>query len=302
MVFLLSLARCQLGIMRKKRDIVVAGAAIIVTLGGWGLVRLLFPTLDYFPPESLTRDLERSWFVIAGIRKPAMVGYATVALVLMAVFFSVVQERWPGRASVKGLAFGTSLGVVWSFGFLTGWAFVGTPLRGELLNSVVDLVPLAIAGWLIGLAVGRDVPKSQHRTPKPWLAVLLVAFTFVAVHAAATRFLADLIGRTPGLLLVPTTPSQVALLAGLGVWVGGMYVVLRAGPAFESTWARASFFAFGVFGHSWTWFHLFFVIEFARVLHEVLLVGLVGAVGVFAGALAYEWLATTPGGGTTTSQ
>ena len=274
-----------------KRNVVFAGAAIILTLAGWGLVRLLFPTLDYYPPESLTSDLERSWFVTTGLRKPAMAGYATVALALMAVFFNVVQQRWPGRGGVKGLAFGSSLGVVWSFGFLTGWAFLGTTLRAELMNSVVDLIPLAIAGWLVGLAVGRDFPRSEHRTPKPWLAVLLVACGFVAVHALAATLLADTVGPTSQLLLVPTTPLQIALLTGLGVWVGGMYVVLRAALPFESTWVRVALFAFGVFGHSWTWFHLFFVIEFARVLHEVLLVGFMGAVGVFAGALAYEWLA-----------
>ena len=67
-------------------------------------------------------------------------------------------------------------------------------------------------------------------------------------------------------------------------------MILRAGLPFESTWARVAVFAFGVFGHSWTWFHLFFVIEFAGVLHVVLLVGLLGAVGVFAGALSYERL------------
>ncbi|NIM48710.1 MAG: hypothetical protein GTO22_05550 [Gemmatimonadales bacterium] len=277
--------------MWKEREIVRAGVAIIVTVAAWGLIRLMFPTLDYFPPESLTRDLERSWFVTAGVRKPAMVVYVTVALVLMAVFFNVVQQRWPGGGGVKGLAFGASLGVVWSFGFLTGWAFLGTTLRAELLNSVVDLIPLAVAGWLIGLAVGRDVPRSEHGMWKPWLAVLLVAIGFVAVHALGATLLADLVGSTSGLLLVPTTPPQIATLAGLGVWAGGMYVLLRAGLPFESSWARVAFFAFGVFGHSWTWFHLFFVIEFAGVLHEVLLVGLIGAVGVFAGALAYEWCA-----------
>ncbi len=220
-----------------------------------------------------------------------MLGYAALALVLMAVFFKVVQERWPGRGGVKGLAFGASLGVVWSFGFLTSWAFLGTTLRAELLNGVVDLIPLAVAGWLVGMAVGREVPKPEHGMSKPWLAALLVACGLVAVHALGAPLLADLVGPTSGLLLVPTTPRQIALLAGLGVWVGGLYAVLRAGPPFESAWARAAFFAFGVFGHSWTWFHLFFVIEFAGVLHEALLVGLIDAVGVFAGALAYEWLA-----------
>ncbi len=278
--------------MWKKAEIVRAGAAVVVTMGGWVLIRLLLPALDYYPPESLTLVLERSWFVTAGMRKPTMFVYGTVAVVLMAVFFKVVQERWPGRRSVKGLAFGTSLGVVWSFGFLGGWAFLGTTLRAELLNSVVDALPLGIAGWLIGLAVGSDVPKSEPKMSMPWLAVLLVAFGFVVIHALGATLLDDLLGPASPLLFVPTTLPQIMLLASLGIWVGGMYVVLRSGLPFDSTWARVAFFAFGVFGHSWTWFHLFLVIiDFAGVLHVGLLAGLMGAVGVFAGALAYERLA-----------
>jgi hypothetical protein len=208
----------------------------------------------------------------------------------MTLFFSIVQRRWPGRGGVKGLMFGTALGGVWSFGFLTGWAFLGTTLRAELLNVVADLVPMAIAGWFIGLALGSDVGESDHRPVKPWLAVVLVAAGFVAVHAVGSRLFTELLGATTGLLLVPNAPLQVALLSGLGLWVGGMYVVLRAGLPFVSSWARVGFFSFGVFGHSWTWFNLFFVIEFADVLPELLLVGLVGALGVFAGGLVYEWL------------
>jgi len=180
---------------------------------------------------------------------------------------------------------------VWSFGFLTGWLFLGTTPRTEVLNSVVDLIPLAGAGWLIGVAIGRHVPRSEYRTTKPWLATLLVAFVFVAVHTFGATLLADLVGPASPLLLVPASPLQIAVLAGLGIWVGGMYVVLRAWLPFESGWARAAFFAFGVFGYCWTWFHLFFVIEITGVLPAVLLVGLSGAVGVFAGALTYEWLA-----------
>jgi len=55
------------------------------------VVQSLFPNLDCFRPESRVRDLGRSWFVTAGIRK------FTMALVLMAVSFNVVQRRWPGR-------------------------------------------------------------------------------------------------------------------------------------------------------------------------------------------------------------
>jgi len=259
--------------------VIIAGAAL-------GLVR--FVIYDYVPPEGLIRNLERSVFVTTGMQMSAKTVFAAVAISMMAVFFRLVQQRLPGRRGVKGLVFGASLGIIWSFGFFTGWAFLGTTLRADFLNSVVDLIALAFAGWLIGLAIGSDVPRSEHETWKPWLAVLLVAVGFVSVHALGAWLFADLFTSTADLLLVPTTLTQVVLLAGLGMWTGVMYVMLRTGLPFNKTWARVAFFAFGVFGHSWTWFHVFFVIEFAGVLPTVLLVGLIGAAGVFAGAIIYE--------------
>ncbi len=277
--------------MSKKRDFLRAGSAVIVTLAGWVLIRLAFPPLDYSPPERLVDDLGPSWFVTTGIRQPVKIVYVTIALIVFALLFKVVQGRWLGRRAVKGLVFGTWFGVVWVLGFLTGWAFLGTTLRAEIVNSVVDLIPLSFAGWLVGIAIGRDVPRSEHRTTKAWLAIFLIAVGFVSVHASVTTLLASSIGPASALLLVPTSPLQLVLLSALGVWVGGMYAIIRAGPRFASTLARAAFFAFGVFGYCWTWFHLFFVIEIAGVLTVVLLLGLTDSVGVFAGALAYERLA-----------
>jgi len=259
-----------------------------VTLVGWGMIRLLFPTLDYFPPEVLVDKLERGWFVNAGVRKAAGLAYLTVALILMAVFFKAVQHRWPGKGGPKGLVFGAWLGVVWSFGFLCGWAFLGTTFRAELLNSVVDFIPLAVAGWLIGLAIGHDVPWSGYRMWKPWLAALLVALGFTGVHMLGTRLIANSIGLGADLLLIPKTALQVTLLFTLGIWVGLMYMLLRAALPFRNTWARVAFFSFGIFGSSWTWFNLFFIIEFTGVLPTILLVGLIGATGIFVGAMAYE--------------
>jgi hypothetical protein len=276
--------------MWKKRDIVRAVGAIIAGLAGLALMRFL--VYDYIPPESLIRDLERSGIVNAGTRKLAMAVYGTLALAMMAVFFKVVQERWPGRRGMKGFVFGASVGVVWSFGFLGGWVFLGATLSDAILNSIVDLIPLSFTGWLIGLAVGCDVVRPQHSMWKPWLAIFLVALGFVAVHALGTYILADHVASTAALLFVPSTLPQITLLFGLGVWAGGMFVLLRAGLPFDNTWARIAFFAFGVFGHSWIWFHLFLVIEFAGILQTGLIVGLMGSLGVFAGALAYEGIAS----------
>jgi hypothetical protein len=206
----------------------------------------------------------------------------------MAISFKAVDQRWPGKRGIKGLIFGTWFGGVWSFGFLTGWAFLGTTLRSEVINIAADLIPLAIAGWLIGLTAGRDIPGTKIGSRKPWLAILLVAFGFVAVHTLGLSLLADPFRRTAILLLLPTNTSQVLLLLALGIWVGGMYIVLRTVLPFQSSSAQAALFAFGIFGPCWTWFNLFFAIEFSGVIPTLLILGFMGSLGVFIGAIVYE--------------
>ena len=266
-------------------------AAIAASVVVFVLLRLVFPALDYFPPERLVRDLERSWFIDAGLGRPARVVYVTVALTLMALFFSAVQRRWAVRRSLKGLVFGLFLGVIWAIGFLTGWGFLGTTLRAELLNSAIDIVGLAIAGWLIGLATAEDTRAQAPAMRRRWTAVALVAIGFLAVHTAGGLFLAPRFARTADLFLLPSSPLQVGLLLAVGAWAGVMFVALRHALPVGNLLGRSAFFAFGVFGHSWTWFQLFFVIEFKGVLATALLVGLTGAAGVFLGILAYEYAA-----------
>lgn len=278
-------------LMPAKQEVWRAAVAIAATLAVWGIIRLVFPSLDYYPPEVLLQSLKRSWIVISGTHKAAQVVYALGALTLMAVFFAVLQRRWPGRRGWKGLTFGALLGILWAAGFFTGSAFFDTALRAELLNGVLDLAPLALGGWLIGLALGRDVSRPEHVSGKPWLAIFPIACGFVTVHTLGAMLLHAPLGQTAALLPRPETALQYATLFMVGLWAGAMYVILRAGLPFGRAWANAAFFAFGVFGHCWTWFQLYFAIEFSGVLLPLLLIGFIGSLGVFIGAFAYEWAA-----------
>ena len=124
--------------MFEKRYAGMIVAAIIAVVVIWA--RLFHPTWDYFPPDNLVNFLERSWIVTAGRRDWAFFTYIVIALGTMTLFFAFVQRRWALRAGTKGLLFGMSLGIIWAFGFLTGWAFLGTTLRAESLNILIDLV------------------------------------------------------------------------------------------------------------------------------------------------------------------
>jgi hypothetical protein len=37
--------------MQRFRKFWLTAGALIATLGFWGLIRLIFPALDYYPPE-----------------------------------------------------------------------------------------------------------------------------------------------------------------------------------------------------------------------------------------------------------
>ncbi len=272
--------------MLEKRHIGMMVAAMIGLVVVWA--RLFHPTWDYYPPNLLVNTLDRSWIVNAGVRDLAFFVYIVVALGMMTLFFSIVQRRWALRAETKGLLFGVSLGIIWVFGFLTGWAFLGTTLHAEALNCLIDIIGLSTVGYLAGLLVGQNLPPAPREMSKPWLAVVLVALGFVAAHTAGSVLLAAPLDETADLLLRPVSPLQYGLLVALGAWAGLMFVMLRHTLPFRSVAARSAFFAFGVFGHSWALFHLFFIIEFAGVFATTLLTGLMGSAGVFVGIVAYE--------------
>ena len=273
--------------MRPFRTFWLTAGTLIGTLAFWGLIRLVFPSLDYYPPEQLLARLERSWIVTAGIRKATMATYATCALVFMTVFFALVQDRWPGRAIMKGFVFASFLGVIWAIAFLMGWGFLGMSLQAAILNGVIDWLGLAAAGSAIGVVMGTNTKGSADAIS--WAAIFLVGLVFLLVYFAGATLFAGAFPSSTDLLRLPSQPIHFLLLFALGVWCGLMFAVLRKGLHFENRWATAAFFAFGVFGHSWAWFHLFFVIEFAGIVPLVLTTGLIGAVSAFAGVMGFEF-------------
>ena len=273
-------------LQKRYAGMVVAATIGIAVIGA----RLLHPAWDYYPPDDLVNGLDRSWFVAAGVRDLAFFLYVVIALGMMTVFFSILQRRWALDAGLKGLLFGVSLGIIWAFGFLTGWAFLGTTLRAEMLNCLIDVLGLAAAGCFVGLMFGQASPPAPREIPKPWPAVAFVALGFAGVHTLGSRLLAVPFDETSVVLLQPASSLQYGLLVALGAWAGQMFVMLRHTLPFKSTVVRSAFFAFGVFGHSWILFHLFFVIEFSGVFMTTLLTGLMGSTGVFVGIIAYEMM------------
>lgn len=209
--------------MQRFRKFWLTAGALIATLAFWGLIRLIFPALDYYPPEQLVARFERSWFVTAGIRKATMVTYAACAVLFMTVFFSVVQRRWPGRAVMKGFVFATFLSVIWAIAFLMGWGFLGMSLQAALLNGVIEWVGLTAAGLAIGAAMGVNT-KGIVGTIS-WPVIFVVGLVLLFVYSIGAALFASAFPSSTDLLRLPSRSIHFLLLYALGVWSGFMFAV-----------------------------------------------------------------------------
>ena len=265
-----------------------SAAAIFAVTLFWVSMRLMSPILAYYPPEAFEQALSPSAFVQHGVSEFALVSYLCITLILLFLVFASIQKGLAGRRGTKGLVFGTMLGVLWALAFLSAVEFHGTALRAELINGIVDLPPLALAGWFAGLLWGTDGERQATPVSRHALAIPVVAIAFSAGHSATLLFVDDPLSVMGRMMFIPARPVAYIALAAIGAWIGFMYVVLRGALTFKSAWANAALFSIVIFGHSWFWFNMFFNILYADVLWWLVAMWMAGIAGVFFGVVAYE--------------
>ena len=74
------------------RKLAWSAVAVSGTLIFWALIRIMFPVLAYYPPDVLAQALSPSVFVQIGIQEITMAAYGFVALVVLFLFFAVIQN------------------------------------------------------------------------------------------------------------------------------------------------------------------------------------------------------------------
>ncbi len=269
------------------RRMALSIAAVLAALVVWLGLRLV-PALGYFPPDLFEQTFEPSVFVQLGIKNIVFVSYLCIAVVLLFVFFAAFQGRLGGNRGTKGLVYGSMLGVLWSLAFLSATEFFETSLTAEIINAVVDLIPLALAGWLAGLTLGTDRPPETGSASSHLLAIPVIGLGFVAFHSVTVVLFDDPSAALARMMFTPRGLVGYLWLAALGTWIGAMYVVFRSCLTFRSIWANAGFFAVVIVGHSWFWFNMFFNILYADVLWAMVSMCALDLAGVFFGVAVYE--------------
>ncbi len=269
------------------RRLAFSAAAVLAVVVVWVGMRLI-PALGYFPPELFEQTFAPSVFIQNGIKDIVFVTYLCLATVFLFVFFAAFQGRLGGKRGTKGLVYGSMLGVLWSLAFLSSTEFFETTLTAEIINAVVDLVPLALAGWLAGLTLGSDRPPDTEPASSHLLAIPIIGFAFVAFHSVTVVLFDDPSAAIARMMFTPRGIVGYVWLAAFGAWIGAMYVVFRGCLTFKSAWANAGFFAVVVVGHSWLWFNTFFNILYADVWPALISMCAIDLIGVFVGVAVYE--------------
>ncbi|MDJ0712186.1 MAG: hypothetical protein QNJ14_17480 [Woeseiaceae bacterium] len=269
------------------RKMALSAAAVLAVIVVWVGMRLI-PALGYFPPELFEQTFAPSVFIQLGIKNIVFVAYLCTAVVLFFVFFAVIQRRLGGRRGTKGLLYGSMLGVLWALAFLAATEFFDTSLTAETINAIVDLIPLALAGWLAGLTLGSDSPLDAEPASSHLIAIPIIALGFVAFHSVTVALFDNPSVALARMMFTPGGIIGYLWLAAIGAWIGAMYVAFRGCLDFKSIWANAGFFALVVVGHSWLWFNMFFNILYANVLLPMLSMWVLDILGVFVGVAVYE--------------
>ncbi len=248
----------------------------------------MIPALGYFPPELFEQTFAPSVFVQLGIKEFAFVAYLSIASILLFVFYAAFQGRLSGKRSRNGLIYGSMLGVLWSLAFLSSTEFFETSLLAEVINAVVDLVPLALAGWLAGLTLGSDTPSESEPVSSRLMAIPIIGLGFVAFHSVTILFFDDPSVAMARMMFTPGSVVGFLWLGTFGACIGAMYVIFHSCLTFRSIWANAAFFAVVLVGHSWVWFNMFFNLLYADVLLRMLSMCALDIVGIFVGVAVYE--------------
>ncbi len=269
------------------RKMALSAAAVLAVIVVWVGMRLI-PAFGYFPPELFEQTFTPSVFVQSGIKDIVFIAYLSMAVVLLFVFFAAFQGYLGGKRGTKGLLYGSMLGVLWSLAFLSSTEFFETSLTAEIINAVVDLVPLALAGWLAGLTLGTDNPPETEPASSHLLAIPVIGLAFVVFHSVTVVLFDDPSAAMARMMFTPRGVVGYVWLASFGAWIGAMYVVFRGCLTFKSVWANAGFFAVVVVGHSWFWFNMFFNILYADVFLAMVSMCAIDIIGVFVGVAVYE--------------
>jgi|LGVE01.1.fsa_nt_gb hypothetical protein len=254
----------------------ITGIALFSSLFATIIHALWTPLFDYNGPKS---------FIIEnGLFPPAVIILFFITFWALALVFTFIQDKLPGRKLLKGLRYGISFGVLWLIGMFEMSIAFGSPLKYEFFSGLLDCLSLILFGLLLGRFIATDSNRDVNEKSKIGLIPIFIIASLFIVERYFRYF--TLTYDNPGYFENPLITFTFTL--SLGLWIGAMYWLLRQELAKYSPAKRALWFGGIVFGIDWLFYSLFLFLFLKLPLIEILLVPAFDILSVIIGIFIFE--------------
>lgn len=193
----------------------------------------------------------------------AVTAYSTVAFV-----FYRYEDKLSGIKSVKGLRYGSSIGILWLWGVVES-ACSGITLIKEFVLGLCDAVPVMLLGLLLGIFTiknnSSDEMKKTHNRTNIFPSILIFAIVYLVGRYILyyTKIIKSSYEISPLVTIIWTIV--------MGAFIGISYILLGQTTKSSSTLLAAIKFGLVVFGVNWIVFQLFIPLTYEGYLVDIII-------------------------------
>ena len=211
---------------------------------------VLLHQLHHDPLMTLTTKA-KSIIITSGYFPPVAFASLAMAFCIMGLVFLGIQRTLQGTKLLKGVLFGIALGGMYLVGMIEAYVVYPVPLFGELYTGMADGSGILLMSILLGNYMADDMPHREGLTHPMFPAILIIPVIFVLI-----RYFSYTVLHIESSL--STQPLATFLwTAGMGCWIGIMYILVGRNLWHENPLKQATVFGGLVFGINWIIYNLF---------------------------------------------
>lgn len=218
-----------------------------------------------------------SIFVREGLKIPSICIYAFIVYFELAIVFTFIEDKLPGKKWYKGLLFSFPFGILYFTGMFEGMLLWSDTILNSILMGLADFTSILFMGILLGIFTGTNQSCNEKKS-KP-LSIFIVTIFII-------------LGRYFSYSVLHIQSAYASKPLGTFIWtlcvglsVGIMYFNLKQGIKGNSLVSRGIFLGAIIFGLNWLMYHLYIAIlaevSFTDIFTRVGIDALFAAVGVF---------------------